>query len=569
MKLRGKLISVIVVIAVIVIMAVFLIIKFSPSTEVMPLKDYFATSGEEMTIILQNEIIEETGYYREKTPYLRHEMVKNTFNDRFYWSAKDKIMIYTTPTEVIKVVPETNEYTVDKEVVQTDYTVVTMINEEPYIAAPFVKMYSDIDYKAVKKPNRIMIRSEWGVNEQFAIVAKDAALRYEPSIKSPILVELAEGDEVVFVASGEELEDGFSKVISSKGVIGYVKSNRLEESEYRTVTSSFVAPEYTHITKDYDICMVWHQTTTEAANENLLYMLNATKGVNTISPTWFAISDNKGGVSSIASERYVARAHEAGVEVWGLCNDFGEKSDIDIAAIMADTKVRERLVNKLVSLALEYDLDGLNIDFEMIPEAAGEDYIQFIRELSVKCRLNNLVLSIDNYIPTDYRKYYDYNEQGNVADYIVIMAYDEHYSGGGVAGSVSSLPFVSKAVEDIKKDVNPEQVIMALPFYTRVWHVTHEADGNEKVTSEAYGMTSANNLLHDYGVKASWDEATGQYYAEWDEGNQVNKIWLEEERSLGEKLKVVTSGGIKNVAFWKMGFENTESWNVIADYINR
>lgn len=562
MQKKMKAIMAAVVVVVIIVITAVLVVKFKPGTEVMPLTEYYKTAADELTIILQNELLDEKGHYFEGMPYLSYDMVKTRFNDRFYWSEQDNILIYTTPTDVIKIIPDTTEYSINKEKVPLDYVAVKTFDDGIYLAAELVGQYSDIRYTACENPDRIMITNEWGVNVMHSSVKKEASLRISPDIKSPILDELAIGEDVVFVGAEEEPVNGFSKVITTDGIIGYVKNNRLNESEYMTLTSDFVAPEYTHITKDYDICMVWHQVFNQTANGNLLTLLNATKGVNTISPTWFSISDNGGGVSSLASERYVERAHQAGVEVWGLCNDFNK--EIDLPKILASTDVREKLENKLLSLAIEYGLDGLNIDFENIPEESGEDFIQFIRELSIKCRTNGIVLSIDDYIPTEYRAYYDYNEQGNVADYVVIMAYDEHYAGSSEAGSVSSISFVKNAVNNIQKDVDASQVIMALPFYTRLW----KTDASGKLTSEAYGMVNAVKHLKESNVTASWDEASAQYYVEYPEGGSTYKIWLEEERSIEEKIKAVTDGGISNVSFWKLGLENTETWNAIGKYIN-
>ena len=470
-------------------------------------------------------------------------------------------MILTRPQEIIKIQPDTAEITVNKGSVAKEYVVVKMHNDVPYIAMPYVQEMSDITYKTFELPNRIVIKYKWGINELAATVKKKTVIRLEDSIKSKILAEISPGDEVICVDTDETISRGFSKIISEDGIIGYVKTKKLNESSYRTTESSFVKPEYVHITKDYDICMAWHQVTNASANGGLLNLLNSTKGVNTISPTWFSIKDNKGNISSLADETYVQRAHNAGVEVWGLCNDFSK--EIDIAVVLSNTASRERLENKLLSMAIEYNLDGLNIDFENIKEESGEDFIQFVREMAVKCSNNGIVLSINDYVPVSYREYYNYEEQGEVADYVVIMAYDEHYSGSEEAGSVSSIGFVNDAVSKITGMVSEERVIMALPFYTRLWKLS-----NEGLTSAAYSMSGAQSILDDRGVKPSWDTATGQYYAEYQEGGATFQIWLEEEKSIEEKLKAVTQSGVHNVSFWRLGFEKTEVWNTVANYIN-
>ena len=562
MDKKIKLVSAVVVVIIIGLMTAFLIYKFSPSKEVMELSEYYnLTSEEEMAVILQDTISDEKGLYSDGIPYISYSMVKELFNKKFYWDANEHIMILTRPQEIIKIQPDTAEITVNKGSVAKEYVVVKMHNDVPYIAMPYVQEMSDITYKTFELPNRIVIKYKWGINELAATVKKKTVIRLEDSIKSKILAEISPGDEVICVDTDETISRGFSKIISEDGIIGYVKTKKLNESSYRTTESSFVKPEYVHITKDYDICMAWHQVTNASANGGLLNLLNSTKGVNTISPTWFSIKDNKGNISSLADETYVQRAHNAGVEVWGLCNDFSK--EIDIAVVLSNTASRERLENKLLSMAIEYNLDGLNIDFENIKEEIGEDFIQFVREMAVKCSNNGIVLSINDYVPVSYREYYNYEEQGEVADYVVIMAYDEHYSGSEEAGSVSSIGFVNDAVSKITGMVSEERVIMALPFYTRLWKLS-----NEGLTSAAYSMSGAQSILDDRGVKPSWDTATGQYYAEYQEGGATFQIWLEEEKSIEEKLKAVTQSGVHNVSFWRLGFEKTEVWNTVANYIN-
>ena len=566
MTRQMKLISASVIVIVIALIAALLAYKYAPSKEVMELSDYFSVSGDEMAVLLQDSYSEENGYYIEGVPYLSLSMVKENFNKGFYWDKSAGMLLYTKPDGVIKSAADSSEYTFNKSSMTLDYIPVRIIGDQPYVAVPFVKEYSNIEYTAYENPNRIVITYEWGVNSLVTQVKKETALRYEDTNKSPIIANLNKGDKLICVGMDEEIRGGYTKVITVDGVIGYVSNKRIEESYYEVVDRDYNEPQWTHIKKDYDICMAWHQVTNNQANEGLLTLLNNSKGVNTVSPTWFKISGNDGSVSSLASEKYVQRAHRAGVEVWGLCDDFSK--EIDMSAILSNMKSREKLQSKLVSLAIEYDLDGINIDFENIPKEAGEDFVQFVREMSVRCRNNGIVLSINNYVPVEYRMYYDYEEQGRVADYVVIMAYDEHYSGSPEAGSVSSIGFVQNAVSGILEKVAPEQVIMALPFYTRLWKVKNEGTEAQSIETSAYSMTGAESLLRDRNLEPAWDEATGQYYAQYSEGDATNKIWLEDERSIEEKLKAVTGGGIHNVSFWRLGFEKSDIWNTVAGYVN-
>ncbi|MDE6320318.1 MAG: chitinase, partial [Lachnospiraceae bacterium] len=192
------------------------------------------------------------------------------------------------------------------------------------------------------------------------------------------------------------------------------------------------------------------------------------EGLNVISPTWFTLTGNEGEFSSFAAASYVQRAHEMGLEVWGLVGNV-ESVDVDMYELLSRSSSRWKLITNLVAAAQEYDLDGINIDFENLSLDAGEPFIQFIRELSIPCRKYGIVLSVDNYVPMNHTDHYDRAEQGVVADYVIIMGYDEHYNGSKEAGSVASINFVENGIKNTVADVPAKKVINALPFYTRLW----------------------------------------------------------------------------------------------------
>ena len=217
--------------------------------------------------------------------------------------------------------------------------------------------------------------------------------------------------------------------------------------------------------------------------------------------------------------------------------------------------------------AIKYNLDGINVDFEKIPKDAAVHYVQFLRELSVKCRNNGIVLSVDNYVPAPYNSYYNLTEQGEIVDYVVIMAYDEHYQGSEESGSVSSIGYVNKAIQDTLTMVPAKRTIIAIPFYTRIWKETTEG-GTTKVSSEAYSMEAAWNFMVDRGVEPVWDETTGQYYAEYQEDNVLYRCWLEEEESTEERMKLISEASVAGVSGWKLGLEKKSIWNVIIKYVN-
>ncbi len=553
--------------AVIIIIAAVIIKKLTPSDKVMQLTDYYQVNDGEALIIMQDKAYEERAVLKKGTLYLDYETVVGNFNKRFYWDANENVLSYTTPTEVIKAELDSNVYYVNKSKEQADHDIVIMNGGKVYIAIDYVKQYSDMRYQYYEAPDRVVIQYSWG-DYLFTRVKKETQLRYGPSIKSDILVELEPEEILTFVDTNEAVDGDFSKVMTEDGVIGYVRNKTVEESYYEPVKSEYKTPEYTHIAKDEAINLVWHQVTNMDANGNLIELLEETKGVTVVSPTWFMIKDNEGAIRSLADERYIERAHSRDIEVWALISDFVEdfNQGVNINEILSYTSKREKLINELISEVIKYNIDGINIDFEQISRDSATHYIQFIRELSVKCRNNGIVLSIDNYVPTDYSAYYDREEQGVVADYVIIMAYDEHTNGSDESGSVSSIGFVTDAVEKTLTMVPKERIIIGIPFYTRLWkEVT--ANGSKEISSEAYSMTNAAGLMADNSVELKWDEAVGQYYGQYAVDDITYRMWLEEEKSIEAKMKIISRADVAGVAAWKLGLEKSAVWDVIAKYI--
>lgn len=546
--------------------AIALINKFTPSEKVMPLTDYYQVGTGEALVIMQDSIYDKKGLVTDGHVYIDYDTVKSTFNKRFYWDNKEEVLSYTTPEEVIALWPEQTVYSSNGKEKTSEYSIVKLKNDIVYIALDFVGQYSDMEFNYYENPSRVVISYKWG-DYLFTNVKKPAQLRYEPSIKSDILVELKVGELLTFVDTSETTGNHFSKVMTVDGVIGYVKNSHVEESQYKTLESKFVPQEYTHISMEEDVNLVWHQVTNMDANNNLLQLLSKTKDVNVVSPTWFSLVDNDGNITSLADKKYVDRAHENGILVWALVDDFS--TEVDKLKLLSSTKSRNHLIKELMSKVSDYNLDGINIDFEKVPQDGGEHFIQFIRELSVSCRNEGVVLSIDNYVPASYNAFYDWNEQGVVADYVIVMAYDEHYAGSEVSGSVSSIGYVQNAVAEILKNVPKERVIIGLPFYTRLWKEETGDNGTLTISSQAYGMQTGQDMLSQNGGTPAWDDATGQYYGEYTLDGALYKIWLEEEESIEKKLKVVTDAEVAGIAGWKLGLEKPEIWDVIAKYVNQ
>ena len=328
-----------------------------------------------------------------------------------------------------------------------------------------------------------------------------------------------------------------------------------------TPESQFEAPVYTNLSMEEKVRLGFHMVTTEAANANLVNVVENTRDMNVIVPTWFNVKSNDGTYTSLASKEYVDKAHNMGLKVWAMVENVSTEESIknlDTEALMSSTSTRKKLIENLMKEADTYGFDGFNLDFESFKAEAGPHYVQFIRELSVSCRKKGLVLSVDNPVPSSYSAHFNRREQGIVADYVIIMGYDEHYSGGE-AGPVSSISFVKKAIEDTLKEVPKEKVINAVPFYTRVWTVS-----GDTTTSRAYGIQEAKQWVEANNVELTWDDELGLYRGGLDGNDGKQYIWMEEEESMSLKIKAVRDADLAGVACWRLGFEPTDIWDIIS-----
>lgn len=553
-----KVVALLILLVAIVGIGFRVIDRYIPSKTVLDGKEYFGVSGgEDAAVVLPDRLEQGKALVKDGTAYISYELAKESLNDHLYKNEEEKQVILTTATDIIKLPFDSAEYTTLTGNGSMPYQITFSENGNLYLALEYLVQYTDFQYTVEQEPLHIIINNQWG-SKTYADVTKEESIRLEADIKSPILRKAAEGEKVTIL----EREDDWAKILTEDGYIGYIRSKRLGESYEEQVTnSSFQAAEYTSIHRDHKINLIWHQVTSQDSNAAFSEDMQDVTGVNVVSPTWFSISSNDGDLASLASEDYVSTAHEKGMEVWGLMDNFS--TEIDTTTVLGNTASRENLEGQLITEALNHGLDGINIDIETLPEEASESYVQFMRELSVKCRNNNLVLSVDVPPPYDFNTHYNRKALGEVVDYLMIMGYDEHYVGSE-AGSVASLSYERNGITGTLESVSKDKIISGIPFYTRLW----KTNASGEVSSEAIGMDHADEILSQYQVTAAWSEETSQDYAEFtDEEGNFCQIWLENEKSIEEKMKLVQQYDLGGVAEWKLGFERTAIWDVIAKYM--
>lgn len=533
----------------------FLINRYKPGTEYMAGNEYFNLTDENSVALIQNgELLEEQAVLIGGEPYAAYTYVESQLNSCFYWDEETKGILLTTSGGVQTLLPG------DAAVAKTPGGQPAVQQESDgkvYISLDVVKEYTDLDYVYYSNPNRVVIRNEWDGVEQATVQSDTAQVRQKGGIKSLILADVQKGDTLLYL----ENLDNWCKVMTADGYTGYIRTEDISEPEAIEARTA-KKDSYERITRDHKINLVWHQSTSTESNDAMAEMTAEMTGVNVISPTWFSVTDETGTISSLASADYVKLAHDAGREVWGLIDNFNEA--FDETTDLAYASVRSRIIEQLLAEAASCGMDGINVDFENLKEAGIPHYLQFLRELTSAAHAQNLVVSVDTPVPQAYTMYYQRGEQARFVDYMIVMAYDEHFAGSEEAGSVSSLPFVQQAVEEMTRVMPADQVICGIPFYTRVWT---EKFGQSAITSEVLGMDGTKNYAKENQMTETWDASLGQNVATVETSDARYTIWMEDEQSMEEKLKVIQSADLAGVAEWKLGFECADVWSLISEYI--
>ena len=526
--------------------------KYMPTSKRADLSEYFDVAGDNVQVYLNDEK-EKTekdylvvGRYKDGHVYLPYDFVYASLNKRFYWASDVSEFLYCLPKEIVKINAD--------ETLSDGSPAFFQDGKQLYLNTDWIMQYTDLRCRQFvdTEQKRIFLDNSRGQYTEATLSGREA-VRLKGGVKSEVLTILSKGDTVTVLESMEK----WSKVRTGDGFIGFLRNSKLTDIRKETAKSDFQAPDYTHITREdgSKIELGFHQITSPQANAGLDALTQSNSGMNVIAPTWFSLSDSEGNFVSYADADYVAMAHAKGYQIFATVNNF-DQGDVDEKKLFRDTSIREKLIEALVQAAKDSGIDGLNIDFELVPESVGKDYVQFMRELSVRCRNEGIILSVDCYVPYDYNRYYDIEELGAYCDYVIIMCYDEHYAGSKEAGSVSSISYVDRGIQEAIAEIPKEQVIIAVPFYTRVW-IT-KSDG--KLSSEAMGIRRAQEWVKQKGVNLSWDEELGQNYGSVEDSDGRKEIWMEDQKSMQLKMKHIREAGVVGVAAWKLGQEPDGFW---------
>ncbi|MCI8551211.1 MAG: glycosyl hydrolase family 18 [Lachnospiraceae bacterium] len=552
--------------------------KFGPGTAWADYAELYGAGADETVVFCNGIQTGGTAVTKDGRVYLPEALAAGV--DSKWYHSDEGLLLYSLANETVAIPPSSHIYTVGGQTLDAGYEIYYEEAGTFYISVDFMASFSGVKMESFPAdaeknlPARIFFDGGGGRYEQ-AEAAGKTAVRVLAGIKSPILTKTVKGSTLVIMDS----VDDWTRVRTEDGFVGYLKTKYLENRQEYELRPTVKLPEYTSARISETVCLAWHQVFSLEDNAKLSEYLEGTQSLNVLSPTWFSVADNQGNLNSLADRAYVDLAHGRGLQVWGLVDDFDE--NVDVLSLLSSTAARNNLVNGLMQAAADYGLDGINVDFEGIKSDSAPHFLQFIRELSIACRRAGLVLSIDNYVPAGGRSWYNLREQGQVADYVIIMGYDEHYKGC-CAGTNASIGFSQQGIVSTLDYVPAEKVINGLPFFMRVWQETPEEnagsdaklyedgmsvyDGRYARDSRAVGMDEGKRILSEHGVTPEWLNDLGQYYGQYEEDGSTWRIWLEDEESIRLKLEKVAEHGIAGVAFWKLGLESADVWPIVAQW---
>ena len=430
-----------------------------------------------------------------------------------------------------------------------------VIEKDGKIMLPIEAFIYDYDVRLrYDKDIRLLLLDYRDKDYDLSKTTSETLLREGASKRSPIIKKLPEGEELyVYGDKGK-----YYKVRMTEGYAGYVLKKDLDEN-FEKVSFKSTSKN----TSDDLINLTWDYTYAEHS-EDKINQIKDIKGLDVIVPTWFSIRNGNGDMIDRGNQNYIKKYNDLGIDVWAyLDNSF----DPDIThQALSNEKTRKKIINKTLELCKKYGMKGINIDFEHT-KIDDRDYItDFVREFR-QAADEDFIITVDvtPQISADVTKEpYDRKALAEIADYMVVMAYDQHWGSSDKAGSVAQYKWVEGSINVLFRNIPNKKMILGVPLYTRIW----KEDGG-KVTSKTISMDEVARIIASKGLKPVWDKESQQNYIEYQENGADYKIWIEDANSLEKKVSLVNKYNLAGVGSWRLGFETSNIWDVIAKELDK
>lgn len=544
----------------------FLWDRYYPNSQHIP-PDFH---GLQKPVFYNGQMLEDSAIGEKEALKLPLSIVQQYVDPHIIYEEKSDSVIITTQDKVMRL--KTSQLTglINEKPFELRFPVEKNDKQVYLPIAPLLQFYNIQLRESPETGAVIMVKAgdtlQWGKTATISGKPdRTIAMRSEPTVKAPILADLRQGEAVMIWSE----QDGWYRVQLTNGYIGYVPKNRIVLDRVEAIPKSDPQPAFVPWKPlGGKINLTWEQVTVKNPDTG---KIGPMPGLNVISPTWFELQDGEGNIKNMASAAYAQWAHSQNYQLWALFSN-GFEPDRTSEALSTYDK-RMNMIRQLVSFAQMYQLQGINIDFENVYVKDKSNLVQFVREMVPFLHEQGLVVSIDVTPKSSsdmWSVFYDRQALAEAVDYMMVMAYDEYWASSPTAGSVSSLPWVEKAITRIMEEdhVSPHKLVLAVPFYTRLW--TEETkDGKTKVTSKAISMDAAKKIVQDNKLTPIYLEQAGQNYVEYKDGDKLNKIWMEDEVSIKARLELVKKYDLAGVASWRRGYESPETWSLIKQTLEQ
>jgi spore germination protein YaaH len=515
------------------------------------LNKYFNT----YKIIVNNKVLDfdNSFYYDGEDVFVSKKLALEILGDKVY-DSKEGIRLYIKRDAFNFFMPSDR---LDKIVSKVDTLNIPYEFKDgvKYLPLRLLSEVTYLDYYYNISRDILMIDDMTRMKEFYQVTSNSAKIKMNPDGGGKTLDVLIPNEVIRVIDDGER----FKKVITDKCILGYIDTEDVDIVKVeKTFNNNIMSDEKTKWEKN-KISSTFVQLKSYGAYENYLGQFKKAP-VNHVIPTWFSLRKN-GNVLNNCNEKMVKDLHKDNVRVWGL---FDNNFDKDLTrSFLNDSKAVDKAIGQIVTYASMYNLDGINLDFENMYLKDSDRFTMFVRKLSDELNQLNMDLSIDVTVPwgsDEWSKVYDRKSLNNYVDYFILMAYDEHWASSPKAGSVASFPWVEKGVSESIKLIDNDKLILALPYYTRIWY-----DNGSKIKSKAIPIKNMRNHLKD--DRKIWLEEEKQYYLEFDKDGSKNMIWFEEEKSLGHKMELVDKYNIKGISSWTFDYGDSGIFKEIKKYI--
>lgn len=507
---------------------------------------------EGLSFLYEDKLVDKKDYYRQEDGqlYISYDFIKENIDKNINFNESEN-KVYINNSKGSKVLPLDSK--------EANFSGHKIILRSPVkkidgrLMLPIESFIYDYNFDLrYDKDNKSYVLDNLSISHKIATTTTDVNLREMSKKRSKLIKKVPKNSEVYLY----DQENSYYRVREYNGYAGYVHKDYLDNiTEIPPHELNTQAKKPLNITWDY---------TYAGHSEDKIANIKNIPGVDIIIPTWFSIMNGNGDLIDRGNIDYVNRYRAMGIDVWGyLDNSF----DAEITnKALSNENSRKKIIDKTIELCKKYGMKGLNIDFEGFKISDRDIFTTFVKELSEKAKSENIMISVDvtPQISSDVTKEpYDRKALAEICDLVVIMAYDQHWSSSEKSGSVAEYPWVEGSINVLFKSIPRDKMILGVPLYSRLW-----CEKNGKVSSKAISMDQTNNIIGSKGLTPKWNDECGQFYVEFNEGDALYKIWLEEKNSLALKTSLVNKYKLRGVASWRLGFETFDIWDAINNEIN-